>query len=135
MNVFVCVDDSYGMLFNNRRQSRDIVLTKKMVEMSASSKLWISEFSESLFSEFENENIVIDNDFLNLAEGGDFCFVENKALLSYFDKIENLIVFKWNRSYPADFALDVDLSLWKLNKSADFAGNSHEKITMEVYKR
>ena len=135
MNVFVCVDDSFGMLFNNRRQSRDIVLTNKLVEISGSSKLWISEFSKSLFSDFDNPNIIINDNFLEKAEDGDFCFVENKALSSYVDKIEKLIVFKWNRSYPSDFTLDVDLSSWKLIRIVDFEGNSHEKITMEEYEK
>lgn len=134
MNVFVCVDDSFGMLFNNRRQSRDGAVIEKIVKMSASSKLWISEFSKGLFSEF-NGNIVINNDFLNLAEEGDFCFVEDKALSSCLDKIEKIIVFKWNRRYPADFTLDIDLSSWKKLQSVDFQGNSHETITMEEYEK
>ena len=56
--------------------------------------------------------------------------------IKYFnDKIEKLIVFKWNREYPSDFSLDIDLSQWSLISTTDFKGNSHEKITMEVYKK
>jgi hypothetical protein len=132
MIVIVCVDNSLGMLFNNRRQSRDSVLISKIIEMSASKRLLISEFSSSLF---DGLNAVVNERFLDIAEDGDFCFVENCTLSPYVDKIEKLIVFKWNRDYPSDFCLDLDLSQWALISNLDFEGSSHEKITMEVYEK
>lgn len=135
MIVMVCVDDSLGMLFNNRRQSRDKVLISKIIEMSNISKLWINEFSRPLFDSFESQIMLINDDFLDVADKGDYCFVENRSLSPYIDKIEKLVVFKWNREYPSDFSLDIDLSQWSLVSTTDFKGNSHEKITMEVYKK
>ena len=135
MNVIVCVDDSLGMLFNNRRQSRDSVLIDRVIEMCDKSRLWIGEFSRSLFSTFDCPIMIINANFLNEAVAGDYCFVENVHLTPFIDKIEKLIVFKWNRSYPSDFCLDIDLSKWSLVSSNDFKGSSHEEITMEVYKR
>lgn len=135
MNVIVCVDDSLGMLFNNRRQSRDSVLINRVIDMCDKSRLWIGEFSRSLFSTFDCPIMIINDNFLNVAGAGDFCFVENVHLTPFVDKIERLIVFKWNRDYPSDFSLDVDLSEWSLVSSNDFKGSSHEEITMEVYKR
>ena len=135
MNVIVCIDDSFGMLFNNRRQSKDIVLTNRIVEMSNLTRLWIGEFSRSLFEGLDPHIMFIDDGFLEKAEPGDFCFVENLNLTPHIDKIEKLIVFKWNRNYPSDFSLDIDLSDWKLVSTTDFKGNSHKEITMEVYKR
>jgi len=135
MIVMVCVDDSLGMLFNNRRQSRDKVLINKIIEMSNISKLWINEFSRPLFDSFESQIMLINDDFLDVADKGDYCFVENRSLSPHIDKIEKLVVFKWNREYPSDFSLDIDLSQWSLISTTDFKGNSHEKITMEVYKK
>jgi len=135
MNVIVCVDDSLGMLFNNRRQSKDIVLTNKIVEMSNLSRLWIGEFSRSLFDGLDPHIMFIDDGFLEKADKGDYCLVENCHLTPYIDRIEKLIVFKWNRSYPSDFSLDLSLSDWNLVSTSDFKGNSHKEITMEVYKR
>lgn len=134
MIAIVCVDDSLGMIFNNRRQSRDIVLTQKIVELVSSSRLLINEFSRTLFASFNSDNIIVDDNFLEAAGCGDFCFVENQHLTPYVDKIEQLIVFKWNRSYPSDFSLDLELSKYILTDSLEFEGNSHDKITMEVYK-
>lgn len=135
MNIIVCIDDSFGMLFNNRRQSKDIVLTNRIVEMSNLTRLWIGEFSRSLFEGLDPHIMFIDDEFLDKAEAGDYCFVENCLLTPHIDKIEKLIVFKWNRSYPSDFTLDIDLSKWNLVSTTDFKGNSHKEITMEVYKR
>ena len=129
MTVIVCVEDSLGMLFNNRRVSRDVVVTNKIKELCGG-KLKICDFSKVLF-----EDAFTDNNFLENATDDDFCFVENRPLLPYFDKTEKLIIFKWNRRYPSDFSLDLDLSRFKLVETDEFAGNSHEKITMEVYEK
>lgn len=133
MNVIVCIDDNYGMMFNKRRLSKDITLTKKIAEITKSSKLWLNKYSYSLFEQLNTSNINVDENYLAEATNGEFCFVEDKELKPYEKWIENLIVFRWNRSYPADQTLDIDLSKWRLSKTNEFEGNSHEKITMEVY--
>ena len=51
------------------------------------------------------------------------------------DRTREIILYKWNRVYPADFRFEVDLSSWKLEESEEFAGLSHEKITRERYIR
>lgn len=135
MNVIVCIDDSFGMLFNNRRQSRDSVLINRVIEMCDKSRLWIGEFSRPLFSTFDCRIMIINDSFLDEAKSGDYCFVENMHLAPYINKIEKLIVFKWNRNYPSDFSLDIDLSNWSLLSSDNFKGSSHKEITMEVYRR
>ena len=82
MIAMVCVDNSLGMLFNNRRQSRDKVLISKIIEMSNISKLWINEFSRPLFDSLESQIMLINDDFLEAADKGDYCFVENCSLFS-----------------------------------------------------
>lgn len=136
MKVIVCLDDNSGMLFNKRRQSRDVKVLEDMATLA--DKLWIGSFSEKLFEcEGAQRNIVVQiaDDFLNRASKDEYCFVENEKLLPYQEKIEQLIAYKWNRKYPSDFKLDLNLNEWKLVKTLDFAGNSHEKITKEIYVR
>lgn len=133
MIAIICLDDNLGMMFNNRRQSRDAVLIKKINELTKDSVLWVSNYSSSLFS--ESSNVLIDEDFPSKATESDFCFIENKKLSTFERKIEKIIVFKWNSKYPYDVTLDIDLSQWSLTDSVDFAGKSHEKITMEVYSK
>ncbi len=131
MIVIVCIDDNDGMMFNNRRQSKDKRLTEKIIEITKGGKLWLDKYSSELFA--NTPNVDIDNAFLSEAATGEFCFVENVALSPYEKRIEKLIVFRWNRSYPYDRKLDIDLSKWKLADSTEFEGNSHEKITKEVF--
>ena len=75
----------------------------------------------------------VDETFLSEAANGEYCFVENKELKPFEKWIEKMIVFRWNRSYPADQTFDIDLSKWQLSEVSEFEGNSHEKITVEVY--
>ena len=42
MIAIVCIDDNGGMMFNNRRQSRDVILLEKIIEITKGSKLWLN---------------------------------------------------------------------------------------------
>lgn len=132
MIPIICIDDKGGMMFNRRRQSKDSVLRGRVLDMAAGSKLLMNAYSAGQFEE-ENTIITISEDFLNEAAEGEFCFTEDQPLLPHKDRIEKLIVYKWNRSYPGDLMSDIDLSAWTLTQSTDFEGSSHEKITEEIY--
>lgn len=136
MKVIVCLDDKGGMLFNNRRQSRDRVLNADVIDMARGSRLCIEPYSKLLFEDSAAE-VLCDADFLNLAKDGDYCFVENRALTSYVDKIEEVVIYRWNRRYPTDVFFDLDLPKegFKMSSSEDFVGYSHDKITKEVFRR
>lgn len=133
MIAVVCVDDSMGMMFNGRRQSRDRVLAARVAELARGNRLWMNPYSYELFENIAEGNINIDLDFLSKASDGELCFVENEELQAVENIIEKLILFRWNRSYPSDMTLDIDLRNWRLEESQDFVGSSHDKITMEVY--
>ncbi len=134
MNVFITLDDRMGVLFNNRRQSRDEEVCKRIVAFAEGKKLLMNSYSAKLFSEFES-HVTVSESFMDEAGEGDYCFAENVKLLPYVDKIEKLVVFRWNRHYPADTKTDIDFSVWNLSETEEFPGKSHEKITMEVYIR
>ena len=132
MRAIVCVDDNFGMLFNKRRQSRDQMLLEDIFKNTQS--IMINPFSEKLFVAY-GDKVTVDEDFLNNAGKGDVCFVEDQTLTPYLNKIEELILYKWNRKYPADFCLDICLQEWEMIKQEEFSGKSHEKITKETYVR
>lgn len=134
MEVIVCLDDKGGMLFNRRRQSKDKALVEDVLHRSVGRRLLISSFSAAIFPEGTAE-IIADEDFLGDIGQGDVCFVENKSLQPIAGQIDCLVVYRWNRVYPADFYCDIDLDSWQLQESADFVGSSHDKITREVYSR
>ncbi len=140
MIIMAAVDNQKGMMFNRRRQSQDRLLREKILEISSGSSLWMNAYSYTQFSDGPTEcpvsgRIIVDEDFLEKAGEGDYCFVEDTPVAPYFDRIERVILFQWNRDYPADQYFDLDLQdgLWQLTDLREFPGYSHEVITMEVY--
>ena len=138
MILATVVDDGMGMTFNGRRQSRDRILQQRILRLADGKTLWMNDYSRGLFQDkYENVRIRTDGNFLRKADAGDICFNETESLSSVEDKIEKLVLFRWNRSYPSDTKFDIDLNdgLWCMESTEDFAGSSHERITMEVYAR
>ncbi|MBR7123102.1 MAG: ribonuclease Z [Oscillospiraceae bacterium] len=133
MKLIVCLDDRNGMLFNKRRQSSDIRVTHKILEIASARPIWMNKYSAYLFAE-QQGNIHIAENFLEQAYGDVYCFVENVDLTPYLSMTDELIVFRWNRLYPSDFCLPELPETLKKTSSEDFQGNSHERITMEVYR-
>lgn len=135
MKVIVCCEKNNGMMFNNRRVSHDKVVSEIIVELTKSNKLWMDNYSYALFEKLNVININLAENTLAEAADSEYCFIEKQELPPYEKWINEIVVFRWDRDYPFDKELDVNLSEWKLKHSEEFRGNSHEKITMEVYER
>ena len=132
----MCLDEGLGMMFNKRRQSRDRAVIADVLKMTEGEKLYIGQYSEKLFSESVGEYTVSDS-MLDIAREGEFCFVESERLSGYKSRIEEIIVYRWNRKYPADLYFDIDIENqgFSLVKSEEFEGYSHEKITKEIFRK
>lgn len=141
MIVFVCLDTENGMMFFHRRQSKDREVRKDILKMTEAQTLWMNAFTLNQFEEgeqiFARRNVKVDEAFLEKAQIGEFCFVEDQSLRQFEDKIEKIIIYQWNREYPADFVFDLKLDSlkWKQGESFDFAGYSHEKITKTIWEK
>lgn len=137
MIVIVCLDDKNGMMFNRRRQSQDRCLRERVIDMTAGKVLRMNQYSAEQFDLESISCAIVGDTFLENAVEGECCFVENVALAPYEKNIEKVIVFRWNRTYPSDFHLDLvlDDSSWELIETEEFSGYSHDVITMEVYKK
>lgn len=133
MKIIICLDDNNGMLFNKRRQSRDITVVYDILQNLRNNKLYISEFSKNLFKDFEN--VKVTDELLEEAGRDDFCFLEDRDLSGYANRVSEIIIYRWNRVYPADVYFKFPFNNMKLTEVSEFAGNSHEKITKEVYVR
>lgn len=131
MTVIVCVDDKMGMMFGKRRQSKDSVLTQHIMESAEGQTIWMNAYSAGLFAEYQN--IAVDEDFLALAPEDAFCFVEDKPLSPYAEKIDRILLYRWNRRYPGTLFFDLPLENYTLDSSTEFSGHSHEVITEEIY--
>ena len=129
MILAVCVENRMGISFMGKRLSKDRLLREKLVSMAGGS-LRMSVYSGKQFG----PGVYMAPDYLSEAGPGDWVFAENAEYLDYADRIERIVLFKWNRDYPADvyFSFPGD---WSMVSSEDFPGNSHETITMEVYEK
>ncbi len=125
------------MMFNKRRQSQDKLLRASIKELVKGKTLFMNEYSYKLYKDINNENIIVSENYLDECENDNFCLVENKPLNNYIEKIDNIIIYKWNRIYPSDLYFDIDIKngQWKLIETEEFQGSSHEKITKEIYRR
>ena len=122
MNVIICLDQNNGMLFNNRRQSRDRIVRKNILEYINGAKLYMDEYSFKQFSEDKADNNVEDSDF---------CFVEKQHINT--EQINKLIVYRWDKIYPADVSFGMNKIKLNLTETLEFQGYSHEKIVREIY--
>lgn len=133
--IAVCIDGRGGMLFNKRRQSQDRAQREDLLQFCGGRKLWIAPYSAPLFG--EQAGIEVDEEFLTKAEAGEVCFVENQPIAPAAERIEAVVLYDWDRAYPADVHLDFDPEAegFTLKEERIFPGTSHEKIIRKVYER
>jgi hypothetical protein len=126
MKTIVCLDQNNGMYFNERRQSRDRYVIRDIMDMTKEDNLFVNDYSKDLFS--TRDNLIISNDYFSKAKREDYCFIENH--IPDQSSAEMLIVYRWDKVYPADYRLKLDQ--WRLVNTLEFAGYSHDKITKEI---
>lgn len=120
MKIIVCVAKNNGILFNHRRVSKDAKVLEDIAENT--SNLVLSKYSEELF-----EGIKLSG------KGDAYKFLEEE--FDEMDQVDEIILYHWNRAYPADVFFKFNKKSFELISSYDFAGNSHERITKEVWTR
>lgn len=135
MKLIVCVDDNWGMMFNHRRQSQDAAVRADMLCMTGKQKLFVSPYTAGQFAEAEQERLHISECFLQEAKAGEYCFVEDPALLSGELRPEELVLYGWNRGYPADGYFTPPGQDYTLISYESMVGTSHPQLWKKVYKR
>lgn len=136
MEVIVCLDDRGGMSFNHRRQSRDRTVIEDICRLLGARPLWMDTRSQTLFTgTLCAASVHASPAFLDEAPEEAVCFVEEAALTPYVERIERLVIYRWNRHYPADVYFDLSLETWRLVHRDEWQGYSHERITKEEYCR
>ena len=136
MKVIACVSDGGGMLFAGRRVSSDAVLISDVERLVGESVLFVSDYSAPLF-EGGALSTVCASDPLACADNEDFVFLEAAGLEAYKEKVDTLVIYRWNRKYPFDVKLDFDPSSagMRLCEVVEFSGKAHPKITRERWER
>lgn len=135
MFLITCVSNGNGLSFNSRRQSRDIEVIRDIKDIVGNDRLFISSYSASLFNDtMQGQNLIISDDCTEYDKNA-YYFCEVQVDDKLIDNADALIIYRWNRDYPYDVILPDTSGQFKLENTYDFKGNSHEKITREVYKR
>lgn len=135
MTVIFCLDDNRGMLFNNRRLSRDAMVFED-IKTYLKGALQINEFSEKLVAS-SGINYELFKNFVTKPDFETIYYIENISVKEHLDKIDRIIVYWWNRKYPSDVVLDFVPNEFGYNSTSiyEFSGKSHEKITREIFER
>lgn len=134
MILIACVDDRGGMRFNRRRQSQDRLLRQDLLEEAGGRPVWLSPYSLKQFPD-PPENLRCAEEFFHRAGEGELCFFEDVDPAPWLERAEGVILYHWNRRYPADLYFPLPLEGWTLARREEFPGSSHERIKKEVYTR
>ena len=134
MYLIACVDDRMGMMFNHRRVSRDRAVIKDIMDRCGDQVVYIESGSAVLFKDFNSESVHVWNEDRNDLLEGRYFFVEDPDVIRE-ESVEKIILYQWNRNYPADQYFPIDLEEWILEDASEFAGHSHEKITRSCFVR
>ena len=134
VTLIACVDERQGLMFNERRQSKDRVQRARLLSVLKGAPLLMSEYSGKLFG--EGEGVFAHSAFLRRVKTGEAVFVED-VLPDTLKGVSRVILYKWNEHYPADtyFPFDLEKEGFALTAAEDFEGSSHERITEEIYER
>ncbi len=127
MKIITCVDKNLGVAFNNRRQSRDRLIIKDIVENFG--KVFTLDYSLPLFSEYSDFAVLTQD----TAKLDGYLFIEKSTLSEFENKILTLVLYRFDKVYPSDRKLEISLENFKLKEKIEFQGNSHEKIIKEIY--
>ena len=136
MHIILFLDQKDGMIFGNKRQTKDKILMKYIEDVSKGSCLFTNHFSTSLFDNIPS-HLIVDDNFLNIAKSEDFCIVENEDIEPYMNKIESIRIYRWDKVYPSTIKFNKDLlKNWKQSFCVElFLGGTHQVIYEEMWVR
>lgn len=130
MILIMCLDPKNGLMFNNRRQSFDRCVQKMILEHAVNRSFVVAQYSKKKFPNADAVEKLSDT-----IDG--VCFAETEELaLSSAQFADKIIVYRWDKTYPADTYFPMDLlEEYSLLETLEFEGYSHECITEEIYVR
>ena len=133
MTVYFCLDERSGLSFNRRRQSRDSAVLADIASR-LTGELLIDPISCPLVQQAQIPYCIALPELTEKLPGVHY-FVEQRQPGDWVSLADRVVLYRWNRHYPADRWFDLDLTSmgFVLAETAEFPGTSHETITREVY--
>lgn len=134
MKISYCIAENAGLSFNGRRVSRDLKILENIKKEAGNGKICVENGSVGIFERLGIAVFCISS--ADDAEKDCIFFAESESE-AYLDKSDTLVIYKFNRSYPADVFIPTEKinAEFELISAEDFQGASHEKITKEIYRR
>ena len=128
MHLILCLDERNGMAFNHRRQTRDRIQRDHLLGLVKDSNLFISEYTAKLLlKDRELDNVIVSNDYLDIASDNDYVFCETDDVTSYMSRVDRVFIYRWKRLYPSDLYFDESLlEGYTLTHYESLSGSSHE---------
>ena len=144
MKLVVCIDNRGGWSFNDRRQSRDLEVNKRILQMSEHHIIYTEKNSACMLEADVlklNPAPIVDirstiSDPALVAQKDDIVFAESYRILDPHMDYNEVVVYIWGRSYPYDTKFPYDFQStekWKLHSKTQFKGLSHDTIFEEHY--
>lgn len=162
MKLILCTDIRFGYSFNYRRQTADRAMHAHLSRILAKSSLPVHMnaytsrsllANEALLEESFLKKIVIDDSrkegyilsdetffdsafLLEACRNKEWAYVENVSLIGYYHLIDEILLYRWDKRYPADRLFPGSLlSAFSLAEKETFRGNSHDEIEFLHYKK
>ena len=128
MIAITCVTKDNGISFNNRRPSWDRKVMADILRSFTGASIGIPYQAKHLFTSCGTFKYSP-----KYKEKYDICYTDQDTLKD--DKPAGLVLYRWNRDYPTDKKLELDLNNYRLIAIEDIQGYSHDIICKEVYER
>lgn len=127
--VAICIDKRNGRMFYGKRTSTDEEVRHRLLSMP--DKLYVDEYTAKQFTDNDNkEKLVITEHPESIDDG--MAFLEKQDIPGDADRI---IIFRWDKRYPADKFFDFRFDGWRKIKKDEFPGHAHEKVEMEIWEK
>ncbi len=133
MTLIFCLDKNNGMLFGGRRQTFDYEVLDLICNIGGE-RLYITPFSQKYFGERSYELL---GEGLKGAPSDAAVFLEDRDALPYISRVEKIIIYRWDKVYPADRWLGFSPldEGFRLSGKVKFSTEVHKDIVKEIYKR
>lgn len=134
MVIVACIDKSGNIALNTNGQLNHIIFLVRLKVVSNEALLYMNSNSNLQFGFYPM--IMVDDDFLDIAEEDSYCFVEDTDITPYINRIDKIILYKWNKNFSSKFKFDTSiLDNFSIVSNKCFYGETFLKISEEIYEK
>ena len=148
MTIIACVDLRMGLSFNGKRQTRDKLVVKHILNncdpklgltVTPRSGRYIMDSMKSLDEELTIPLHIVPELTPKNAQSSDV-FIETgtpDSISELLDMADHVILYVWNTTYlyTEQFPDIQNQSVWTLTHAELMEGSSHDEITIQLYER